>query len=168
MRLYESADLRDELTDDEVDPLLKWAEAEVARLDQSAPDDETFDAQVVTLMDLIKGVNRYAGRQGQASAQAADPLPGDIAAKAAAIGHAANPAQIAAAGTGDPASTISALTGLLTGSTETPQPAPNQSIHPPTGAPQSALDAPIHPPTEAPNAPTDAPTDAPTLGDTDL
>lgn len=113
MRLYESADLRDELTDEEAENLLKWAEGEIVRLDQFAADDEVFDAQVVTLMDLIKGVNRYAGRQGQVSPQAVDPLPADIAAKASALGRPASPEQVAEAGTGDPAGTIAAITGLF-------------------------------------------------------
>ena len=44
-RLYESADVRDELTDDEAETLLKWAEDELIRLDESGADDETFEAQ---------------------------------------------------------------------------------------------------------------------------
>ena len=76
-------------------------------------DDDTYAAQVDTLLDLLKQVNRFAGRQGQTSAQGVDPAAGKIAELAVALGHAAEPGQIASAGTGDPAGTISALTMLL-------------------------------------------------------
>ena len=86
-RLYERADLRDELTDDEAETLLKWAEGELVRLDASSPDDDAFDAQVDTLVRLIKQINRYAGRQGQLSAQDADQTPAAIATLAASLGY---------------------------------------------------------------------------------
>jgi hypothetical protein len=112
-RLYENADLRDELTDDEANAMFKWAEAELARLDAASPDDASFEAQADTLMDLLKKMNRFAGRQGQVSAQGVDPAPTNIAGLATELGHPASAEQIAAAGTGDPASTITALTVLM-------------------------------------------------------
>ena len=45
MRLYESASLRDELTDEEAKQLLKWAEDEVVRLDESGADDDAFEGR---------------------------------------------------------------------------------------------------------------------------
>lgn len=141
-RLYESADLRDELTDEEADQLLKWAESQIAGLDQSAGDDETFAAQVAALLKLIKNVNRFAGRQGQLTAQVDDPLPGAIAASAGALGYAASPEQIAAAATGDPAGTVAALTGLLGGAAAPPAPAPPAPDEP------SASPEPLAPPDE--------------------
>ncbi len=119
MRLYENADLRDELTDDEADQMLKWAEAELARIDAASADDASFEAQADTLMDLLKKMNRFAGRQGQISAQGVDPVPSNIAGLATELGHAASPEQIAAAGTGDPASTITALTTLMSAAAQT-------------------------------------------------
>jgi hypothetical protein len=116
-RLYESDNVRDELTDAEAEALLKWAEAELARLDRADVDDDAYSEQVDTLLSLLKQVNRYAGRQGQAAAQGADQAPAKIAELAAALGHAAPPEQVAAAGTGDPAGTIGALTALLSEST---------------------------------------------------
>ncbi len=111
MRLYEKADLRDELTDDEAEKMLKWAERELARLDASGADDPEFEAKAAALMDLLKQLNRYAGRQGQLTAQAA--MPDNIAALAANLGYQVSPAQVASAATGDPSSTIEALTQLL-------------------------------------------------------
>ena len=111
MRVYGSAAVRDELTDDEAGAMLKWAEGEVARLDASGAGDSAFEAQVMVLMDLLKALNRFAGRQGQPSAQSV--APGSVAAQAAAIGYHADAGQIAAAATGDPTSTLAALIALL-------------------------------------------------------
>ncbi len=113
MRLYESASLRDELTDEEAQQLLKWAEDEVVRLDESGADDDAFEARVDTLMRLLKQMNRYAGRQGQMSAQGVDQTPQQIAGLASELGHAADAAQIGAASTGDPLGTVQALTALF-------------------------------------------------------
>ncbi len=113
MRLYESASLRDELTDDEAKQLLKWAEDEVVRLDESGIDDAAFEGQVDTLTRLLKQMNRYAGRQGQIAAQGVDETPQQIAGLATELGHAADAAQINAASTGDPLGTVQALTALF-------------------------------------------------------
>ena len=120
-RLYESADLRDELTDEEAKALLKWAEAELARLDRADADEDAYAAQVEALLRLLKQINRYAGRQGQA-AQGSDQAPARIAELAATLGHAAGVGQVAASATGDPAGTIRALTDLLSA------PTPTQSV----------------------------------------
>jgi hypothetical protein len=176
MRLYENADLRDELTDDEAEALLKWAESEIARIDQAAPDDAAFEAQAEALTDMLKSTNRFAGRQGQASAQAADPLPASIAAGAAALGHPVSAEQVAAAGTGDPASTIEALTAMFSGQTPA-APAelqsadastePHPASQPPAAPaePQSA-DAPAQ--QRTPAALPEPTSDESHLGDTDL
>lgn len=150
-RLYESADVRDELTDDEAETLLKWAEDELTKLDDSGADDATFEAKTITLMDLLKNMNRYAGRQGQLTAEADDQTPGAIASLASTLGHSADAKQIAAAGTGDPTSTIHSLTALMGGasapahqfSAESAAPAPEQPvIHPTPVAPSTATPQP--------------------------
>lgn len=155
MRLYENADLRDELTDDEAATLLKWAETELTRLDTPALDDETFEAQVDTLMKLLKQMNRYAGRQGQVSAQGVDETPGKIAALAAELGHAADAGRVAATGTGEPGGTVAALTAMLSPTApETPaadQPTEAASTSAPT------VPAPVAPASEPPPQP---PTDS--------
>ncbi len=134
MRLYESASLRDELTDDEAEHLLKWAEAEVARLDESGADDDAFEARVDTLMRLLKQMNRYAGRQGQIAAQGVDAAPQQIAGLANELGHGADAAQIDAASTGDPLGTVQALTALFSppesAAPAEPDPAPTDSADP--------------------------------------
>lgn len=128
LRLYENADLRDELTDDEAESLLKWAEAELTRIDAASPDDAGFEAQADTLMSLLKRMNRFAGRQGQISAQGVDPAPTNIAGLATELGHHASPEQIAATGTGDPASTIAALTALMSASVQAAPPEPEPPV----------------------------------------
>jgi hypothetical protein len=122
MRLYEDADLRDELTDDEAEKLFRWAEAELARLDAASADDDAFEAQAETLMKLLKQMNRYAGRQGQLSAQGATEAPDKIAALASELGHSSDAAHVAAAATGDPISTIEALTSLMNTQSDPPPP----------------------------------------------
>jgi hypothetical protein len=142
LRLYENADLRDELTDDEAETLLKWAEAELARIDAASPDDAGFEAQAETLTSLLKRMNRFAGRQGQISAQGVDPAPTNIAGLATELGHPASPEQIAATGTGDPASTIAALTALMSASAQAapPEPEPPVSVQAaPPPAPETDL-----------------------------
>lgn len=120
MSLYESSAVRDELTDDEAQALLSWAEGEINRIDQTSASDDVFAAQVDTLLSLLKQMNRYAGRQGQFGAQGADVIPQKIAELAGEIGMQADTTQVTSAGTGDPASTVAALTALLSGQTAAP------------------------------------------------
>ncbi|MFN8448098.1 MAG: hypothetical protein U0521_05795 [Anaerolineae bacterium] len=154
MRLYENADLRDELTDDEAATLLKWAETELTRLDTPALDDETFEAQVDTLMKLLKQMNRYAGRQGQLSSQGVDETPGKIAALAVELGHAADAGQVAAAGTGEPGSTVAALTAMM--SPAPPEAPPQPPAEQPTDAAEIVPAALPDTPPATPQPPTDA------------
>ncbi|MBI1257760.1 MAG: hypothetical protein GC204_09845 [Chloroflexi bacterium] len=154
-RLYESADVRDELTDDEAETLLKWAEDELVRLDESGADDETFDAKVITLMDLLKQMNRYAGKQGQFSAQADDRTPTEIASLAGSLGHETDADQIAAAGTGDPTSTIQKLTELMGGQAAAAEAAaPDEAFVAESAA--APAESPVAPPTP-PTLPTAQP-----------
>lgn len=138
MRLYEDADLRGELTDDEADQMLKWAEGELTRLDASGVDDAAFEAQVETLLNMLKKINRFAGRQGQFSAQANDQAPANIAALAAELGHPASAEQVAAAGTGDPSGTLTALIHLMSATPAASQAAP--TVLPETPAAEASSD----------------------------
>ncbi len=155
MRLYESASLRDELTDDEAKQLLKWAEDEVVRLDESGADDDAFDGRVETLMRLLKQMNRYAGRQGQFSAQGVDETPQQIAGLAQELGHGTDAAQISAASTGDPLGTVQALTALFSApeTAATTANAPQAAEPIPHDAPSEPQPA---PPADQPDPPVDA------------
>ena len=150
MRLYEDADLRDELTDDEAAQMLKWAEAELTRLDASSPDDAAFASQVDALFDLLKRMNRFAGRQGQlapqAFAQSNDQTPANIAALAAQLGHPASPEQVAGTGTGDPSGTLTALINLMSA-------APTDSPSDQTAETPSAKSAPLSDQSAPPDQP---------------
>lgn len=157
MRLYEDADLRGELTDDEADQMLKWAEGELTRLDASGVDDSAFESQVETLLNMLKKINRFAGRQGQFSAQANDQTPAAIAALATELGHPASTEQVAAAGTGDPSGTLTALIHLMSA-------APAQSIPPSETAPaDAALPEPAPAPDQPVSPPDQASTDSPDI-----
>ncbi len=127
MRLYENTRIRDELTDDQAEKLLQWAEAEITRLDESGMNDEEFAAKIDALMDMLTDVNRFAGRQGQASAQGVSEYPASIAAQADQLGFPLSADQISAAGTGDPLTTVEALTALMSApSPEETAPSPPQ------------------------------------------
>jgi hypothetical protein len=62
-QLYEDANLRDELTDDEAQPLYQWAEAQIAQLDAAAADDAAFETSLEALRRLLKSINRFVGRR---------------------------------------------------------------------------------------------------------
>ena len=60
-RLYETPNLFDQLRDDEAIMLLRWAEGEVTRLAQNAPDDATFEAKFYALSNLAQKINLFVG-----------------------------------------------------------------------------------------------------------
>ena len=64
MRLYEDTSLRDAISDDPANTLLKWAEDKVVALAEKHEDEEAFEGEFKTLRRLIKTMNRYGGRQG--------------------------------------------------------------------------------------------------------
>ncbi|HVU14046.1 MAG TPA: hypothetical protein VHD90_22360 [Phototrophicaceae bacterium] len=129
-RIYETSAVRDELTDEEAEHLLNWAEGEIRRLDAAHADDSAFARQIDTLMDLLRSMNRFAGKQGQLSAQSASDTSGGMAALANSLGHTTSADQIAASATGDPTSTINRLT-LLLGGTPSDEPISAESATPP-------------------------------------
>lgn len=79
--IYEDPDLRDNLTDDEAEVMIKWAETELTRLDAERADDTAFEEAADQLRRLLKGINRWIGHKG-------DP-PEEQAAMMAKIGDAA-------------------------------------------------------------------------------
>jgi hypothetical protein len=85
--IYEDPDLRDNLTDDEAGVMIKWAEAELARLDAEQADDAAFEEAAEQLRRLLKGINRWIGHKGDPpEAQAA--MMEKIGAAASGIGRA--------------------------------------------------------------------------------
>ena len=121
------------------------------RLDESGADDAAFEARVETLIRLLKQMNRYAGRQGQTSAQGVDETPQQIAGLASELGHATDAAQIGAASTGDPLGTVQALTALFS----MPESA-TTTANAPNGADPTALDTGAPPPIAPESAATTA------------
>ena len=91
--LYEDADLRDELTDEEAQPLYHWAEAQIAQLDASAADDAAFETSADALRRLLKTVNRFVGRRGYATPEEQAEVFAKIAEPAQALGFSMPPEQ---------------------------------------------------------------------------
>ena len=60
--LYENPRTRDELSDSDAQVLLQWAEEQIERLASLDMDDASFDAAYDALIDLIRRMNRLAGR----------------------------------------------------------------------------------------------------------
>lgn len=157
--IYEDPGLRDELQDAEAEKLLKWAEAELTRLDASGADDAAFDEKVSELRRLLKGMNRLVGRRDQIGAQASDDSLDKLAAHANALGYGLTPDQLAAfAREGaalDGISAVERLTALVS-QTETPAHAHNE---PPVAA--QVADASTEAPAEAEQPPVAAQTAQP-------
>ena len=84
---YEDADLRGELTDDEANVLLRWAETELSKVDAASADDAAFEAATDTLSSLIKSINRFIGRRGYSTPEEQAAGFAKISAHAKALGY---------------------------------------------------------------------------------
>lgn len=74
-RLYEDESVSGALEDTAAAPLMKWAEAQLTRLVQSAPDEPRFEQDFAKLRKLIKRIGRYIDRRREWSeAEQADEL----------------------------------------------------------------------------------------------
>lgn len=148
--LYEDASLRDELRDDEANELLKWAEAELVKLDTSGATDADFESKIAQLRQLVRGMNRFVGRRAEISAQGADDAVTRLTDQAAALGYSLTPEQLAQFGAqsaaADGVSAVQGLTKLISSAGGAPATEP-----PPLPAQTAEPDAsPPSPPTEAP------------------
>lgn len=131
--LYEDPDLRDALTDDEADVLLRWAGEQAARIDASAADDAAFEAQANALRRMVKQMNRYAGESSYAPPDAQASALSAVTEQAAAVGLAATPVFEAQAADADPLTLLNILIARLTPEATSPDGAPNE---PPAVPPQ--------------------------------
>lgn len=74
-RLYEDESLTSALEDSAAGPLMKWAERQLERLVQNAPDEPHFEQDFGKLKKLIKRIGRYIDRRNEWSeAEQADEL----------------------------------------------------------------------------------------------
>lgn len=74
-RLYEDESLASSLEDSAAQPLMKWAERQLERLVQAAPDEPRFEQDFSKLKKLIKRIGRYIDRRNEWSeAEQADEL----------------------------------------------------------------------------------------------
>lgn len=154
--IYEDPGLRDELQDAEAEKLLKWAEAELTRLDASGADDAAFDEKMSELRRLLKGMNRLVGRRDQIGAQASDDALDKLAANANALGYALTPDHLAAfAREGASLDGISAVERLTTLISQTEAPAQSHDQPPVEAqAADASADAPAEAPSDAEQQPT--------------
>jgi len=86
MRLYEDTSLRDAISDDPANTLLKWAEDKVIALAEKHDDDEAFEDEFKTLRRLIKTMNRYGGRQGAMDGEEKQKYMGKLVERAQSLG----------------------------------------------------------------------------------
>lgn len=63
VQMYEDTSVRDELTDEEAKPFLKWAETEIDKLAARELDDEMFDEAYNVLRRLLVRINRFTARR---------------------------------------------------------------------------------------------------------
>jgi hypothetical protein len=158
-KLYEDAAVRDSLADPEADTLLRWGEDQIMRLADEAPDDATFEAQVDHIRRLLKDTNRFVGERGQMDAETRVARLNALMTEGEALG--APPAAQASAladsfASGDDATTLQALLGLLT-------PAQASAAAPPqTPAPAFPPNTALMAPADAHNPPPPAPEPEPT------
>lgn len=122
--LYEEADVRDELTDDEAQALFQWAEEQVARLAAEELDDETFDTAVAHLRRLMRGMNRFAARQADMTFDDQQAMLGKMQVSASAIGLTAQAAF--SAQSADPYDVAANLRAIIATFDSTSEPAPPQ------------------------------------------
>jgi|GEM_PF-3934214 len=122
-RLYEDMSLRDELTDDEANALLKWGEEEITRLanDSANADESAFDNAMSSLRKVLGGLNRIVGRGADMPAEQQTAAAQEVAASAQVLGYTVSAgdvtlpiqAQAAAGGEPDRIGAIQALTSLI-------------------------------------------------------
>jgi hypothetical protein len=62
-RLYEDESVAGALEDSAAAPLMKWAEAQLERLAQTATDEARFEQDFASLRKLIKRIGRYIDRR---------------------------------------------------------------------------------------------------------
>jgi len=85
-QLYEDTTARDELTDDEANVLLAWAEAQIDALAVRDLDDDAFDEAFGHLRGVLKNINRYTGGRTYKSADELTAILNQLAAEAQALG----------------------------------------------------------------------------------
>lgn len=158
--LYEDASLRDELRDDEANELLKWAEAELVKLDESDATDADFESKIAQLRQLVRGMNRFVGRRAEISAQGADDAVTRLTEQASALGYSLTPEQLAQFGAqsaaADGVSAVQGLTKLISSAGGAPSPEPPPVPAQAAAAPP-ATEPPPPPPVDEAAPPTEPP-----------
>jgi hypothetical protein len=79
--------MRGDLTDDEANHLLAWAEAQTMEIAGRDLSDEAFDAYCANLRRLLAQINTFIGKREGAAAQAQHPIISEIVAQAQTLGY---------------------------------------------------------------------------------
>ena len=85
-QLYENTDVREDLTDDEAQVLLKWGEARIAKLAEQGMDDTQFDEAFDNLLKIMSRINRLVGRRDFSTPEEQKEWMDKIAESAGAMG----------------------------------------------------------------------------------
>jgi hypothetical protein len=85
-QLYENTDVREDLTDDEAQVLLKWGEARIAKLAEQGMDDTQFDEVFDNLLKIMSRINRLVGRRDFSTPEEQQEWMDKIAESAGAMG----------------------------------------------------------------------------------
>jgi hypothetical protein len=85
-QLYENTDVREDLTDDEAQVLLKWGEARIAKLAEQGMDDTQFDEAFDNLLKIMSRINRLVGRRDFSTPEEQQEWMDKIAESAGAMG----------------------------------------------------------------------------------
>jgi hypothetical protein len=168
--LYGEAGVRDELTDDEADVLLKWAETQIDSLAAQGMDDQSFDQSFKHLRHIVTNINRYTGKRTYASPEELQGFLDQMVVEAQALGANVTAEQLAAPSAqaaDDNIALIQSLTAMVTpgaismehppiSASVTDEAAPSpEPAQPPPDTPVS--EAPLTPPPEAAPAPESSP-----------
>ncbi len=160
-KLYEDMTIREDLTDDESQVLLDWAEVQIKRLAAQEMDDSTFDDAFSALSKTLSRMGRLAAERDNMQAEDVEAGLQKIEETAAKVGlKAAENMFLAQSATGDVQGNVEALITYLSSGTaeqDTPEttgsalilaPVPTQDKPSDTG--DNPAEPPVDNPPEAP------------------
>jgi hypothetical protein len=157
-RLYEDADVRDELRDDEANTLLKWAEDRLTQLAAQAATDEEFDAKASQFRSLLKGMNRLVGNRSTLDADALNTRLAELSAQAASVASAGQASAQAAPSI--PADQLKDVAGKLPSLDDAAAVNTLTALFTPGIAPAQTVSSAVSAPAEVPAPPSDMPSPA--------
>jgi hypothetical protein len=111
-RMYGDINLTDELVDDEAEVLLKWGEAEHAKLETGAADEAALEEKAASVRKVMKRVNGLIGKWGGSDSEKAQKALAKLVDALADLGYDVAAEQVEGAISGS-ANNMSALLAVL-------------------------------------------------------